>query len=170
MTREALAGYSDERQEPQPERAKGRITATYDYVDETGKLLYQVVRFQPKRFAQRRPDGKGGWVWGLKGVRRVVYRLPNVVKAEQVFIVEGEKDADALGRLGLVATTCPMGAGKWRAEYSGALQGKRVIILPDNDAPGQEHASQVAASLQGVAASVKVLSLPGLPGKGDVSD
>ena len=150
-----------------------RIVAIYDYRDETGQLLFQVVRLSPKGFRQRHPDGGTGWLWNLQGVRRVLYRLPELVAApaeQPVFVCEGEKDADALGRLGLVATTCPGGAGKWRDDYSASLRGKQVAILPDNDEPGRKHAEQVAASLQGVASSLKVISLPGLPPKGDVSD
>ncbi|MEW6771236.1 MAG: DUF927 domain-containing protein [Bacillota bacterium] len=148
--------------------------AVYRYTDESGKLLFEVCRFPGKRFVQRRPDGAGGWKWNLEGVRRVLYRLPEVLAAvhedRTVFVVEGEKDADRLAAIGLTATTCPGGAGKWRREYSEALRGADVVILPDSDEPGRKHAEQVAKSLRGVAASVKVLELPGLPEKGDVSD
>ncbi|WP_352429730.1 toprim domain-containing protein [Thermoflexus sp.] len=127
-----------------------------------------------KQFLQRRPDGKGGWVWKLDGVPRVLYRLPAVVEAvrrgDTVFLVEGEKDADALASLGLTATTNPQGGGKWRDEYAEVLRGARVVILPDNDNTGKKHAEQVARSLHGKAAEVRVLELPGLPPKGDVSD
>ncbi len=150
------------------------IIATYDYTDERGQLLFQVVRFAPKDFRQRRPDGAGGWVWNLDGVRRVPYRLQEllaaVARGETVYVVEGEKDADRLVALGLAATTNPGGAGKWRAEYAEHFQGARVVILPDNDRPGREHVEEVARSIHGVAAEVKVVSLPGLPAKGDVSD
>jgi hypothetical protein len=152
---------------------KGKIVKTYDYTDEAGTLLFQVVRLEPKAFRQRRPDGKGGSIWSLKGVRRVLYRLPELVKADPsqpVFVVEGEKDADTLAGLGWVATTNPMGAGKWRPEYSEALRGRHVIILPDNDEPGRQHAEKVAKALKGVSASVLIINLPGLPEKGDVSD
>ena len=158
---------------PSSSGASQHILATYDYRDEAGKLLYQVVRFFPKGFRQRRPTRGSGWTWNLQGVHRVLYRLPEMVAAptdQPVLVCEGEKDADALCRLDLVATTCPGGAGKWRDDYSASLQGRQVVILPDNDEPGRKHAEQVAASLQGVAASVKVVSLPGLPAKGDVSD
>jgi len=104
----------------------------------------------------------------------VPYRLPELLQAvkqgETIFIPEGEKDVDNLARLGLAATTSPMGAGKWRDYYSEHLRGANVVILPDNDEPGRKHAQHVAQSLHGKAASVKVLELPGLPAKGDVSD
>lgn len=155
-------------------RGRAEIVATYDYCDEDGRLLFQVVRYTPKAFRQRRPDGQGGWIWQIGDVRRVLYRLPEVVRAAPrggaVYVVEGEKDADALARLGLVATTNPGGAGKWQDAYTETLRGASVVILPDADEPGRRHAEQVAAALHGVAASVKVLALPGLPEKGDVSD
>ncbi|MGB9826369.1 MAG: AAA family ATPase, partial [Desulfofundulus sp.] len=153
---------------------RGEIVATYDYRDEDGNLLFQVVRTEPKGFFQRRPDGKGSWVNRLDNVRLVPYRLPEVLEAVRrglpVYVVEGEKDADNLARLGLVATTNPGGAGKWRPEFSEYLRGADVVILPDNDEVGKRHARQVAQSLAGKAASIKILELPDLPPKGDVSD
>jgi hypothetical protein len=146
------------------------IVAAYDYRDESGTLLYQVVRYTPKDFAQRRPDGKGGWLYNLNGARRVLYRLPQLLRADTVYLVEGEKDADRLWSLGLPATTCPGGAGKWRDEYTQSLAGKQIAILPDNDEPGEQHALHVARSLLPVARAVKIVRLPGLPPKGDISD
>jgi 5S rRNA maturation endonuclease (ribonuclease M5)/DNA-binding transcriptional ArsR family regulator len=158
---------------PKPERTSERkIVAVYPYVDESGKVLFEVVRYEPKGFAQRRPDGQG-YIYNINGVRRVLYRLPDVLKAvqsgETVFIVEGEKDADALGGLGLVATTNPQGAGKWRDDYSETLKGAHVVIIPDRDEPGRKHADQVARSLWGKASSIKVVELSGDSVK-DVSD
>jgi hypothetical protein len=150
-----------------------QIEAAYDYQDEAGRLLYQVVRYRPKAFRQRQPDGQGGWKWNLQGARRVLYGLPLLAAAEStrpVFVVEGEKDADNLKAQGLVATTNAGGAGKWRPKYAESLRGRPVILLPDNDAVGKSHMEQVARSLLGVAASVKLLELADLPPKGDVSD
>ena len=144
------------------------IAATYDYSNEAGKLLFQCVRYTPKDFRQRQPDGRGGWTWNLQGVRLVPYRLPEVLKAGEVFICEGEKDADTLTALGFTATTSPLGAGKWRADYTPHFAGKGVVIVPDNDKPGKEHAEQVARALHGVAASVRVLLMP--EGVKDVSE
>lgn len=151
------------------------IVATYDYTDEAGVLLFQAVRFSPKDFRQRRPDpiAADRWVWKLEGVRRILYRLPEVLaadKARPVFLPEGEKDVEGLRGLGLVATTNVGGAGKWRAEYSEALRGRHVAILPDNDEPGRKHAHEVARALDGIAAGIRIVELPGLPPKGDVSD
>ena len=148
-----------------------RIVATYDYRDESGVVLYKVNRFEPKDFRPRRPDG-AGWVRNLDGVRRLPYRLPDLLAKPdgQVFICEGEKDADRLAALGLLATTNDGGAGKWRPTHADVLAGRDVVILPDNDEKGRKHAEQVAQSHSGKAASVRVLPLPDLPPKGDVSD
>jgi KaiC/GvpD/RAD55 family RecA-like ATPase/5S rRNA maturation endonuclease (ribonuclease M5) len=144
--------------------------AVYDYVDESGKLRYQVVRRYGKKFTQRQPDGAGGWIWGLKGTEWVPFNLPDVVKAGRVWIVEGEKDAITLGRLGLVGTCNNGGAGHFKPELARWFTGKHVAILPDNDEPGRDHALKVAALLSGKAASVKIVELVGLPQKGDVTD
>lgn len=152
-----------------------KIIAVYKYIDEDGNLLFEVVRYEPKGFRQRRPDGRDGYIWNLKNTRRVLYRLPEVVEAtknkQTIFIVEGEKDADNLARLGLTATTAPGGAGKWLNSYSATLVYANVVILPDNDIPGQKHAEKIARELTVEAqAKVKIVNLPGLPEKGDVSD
>jgi hypothetical protein len=149
------------------------ISKTYDYIDEAGCLRYQTVRYDPKDFQQRQPSGPGQWVWNLRGVERVLYRLPQLVNAdpkETVWIVEGEKDADALHNLGLVSTTNVGGAGQWWASYNAWLRGRKVVLLPDNDDKGRKHMHKVAAHLVGVAASVRRLELPNLPDRGDVSD
>jgi hypothetical protein len=142
----------------------GKIVATYDYTDEAGTLLFQVVRFFPKTFRQRRPDGNGGWIWNLKDTRLVLYRLPDVLTAHHILIVEGEKDVETAYTLGLPpdwTVTCnPMGAGKWRTEFSNLLEGKQVLILPDADEPGRKHGQHVAQALMGRAKRVALLSLP----------
>jgi hypothetical protein len=148
---------------------KARVVSAYPYTDESGALLYEVVRFDPKDFRQRRPDGNGGHHWSIKDVRRVLYRLPSVVASVKagstIWLVEGEKDADNLAGLGLTATTSVMGAGKWRSEYTEQLRGAgRVVIIPDKDEPGRKHAAQVANALAGVASDLRILELPG-PGK-----
>ena len=155
--------------------ARPTIVAEYSYVDEKGDLLFQVVRYEPKSFRQRRPDGNGGWTWKLDGVRRVLYQLPEVLTANDVLICEGEKDCLTAQKLGFVATTNAGGAGKWREEYSESLRGKNVTIIRDADEPGRKHAEQVAQSLHGKAKSIKVIELPlkdlsEWAGKGDTSD
>jgi hypothetical protein len=155
-----------------PTNGKPRIVATYSYRDERGELLLQVVRFDPKDFRQRRPKPGGGWDWTIQGVRLVPYRLPELLAepTRPVVVVEGEKDADNLARIGVLATCNAGGAGKWSADHAEFLRGRRVVIVPDNDDAGRKHAQQVAQSLHGIAESVRVVELPGLPTKGDASD
>ena len=148
-----------------PKVSKGpQIVKTYDYTDESGKLIFQVCRLDPKSFRQRHKVGNS-WVWSTSGVRKVLYHLPEVIKAPALYFVEGEKDADNLIQRGLVATTSPGGANAWRDEYAKFLYGKRVILIPDNDTPGHAYAGQVACSLRGKA----TVSYVPLPCK-DVSD
>jgi len=148
--------------------------AEYNYVDEAGNLLFQVVRLEPKAFRQRKPDGNGGWNWKLGDVRRVPFKLPELIEAvaaeHPVFIVEGEKDVLTLNALGVVATCNSGGSSRWRSEYSEYLRGADVVLIPDNDNPGWEHVNQIGAQLHGVAAHLRVLVLPNLPKGGDVSD
>ena len=143
----------------------------YDYRDEDGKLLYQAIRKPDKKFLQRKPAAGGGWDWKVGDVRRVPYRLKELLASTgTVYIVEGEKDANRLWSLGLPATTNVGGAGKWTEALSPHLKGRDVVILPDNDEPGEKHAASVMQSLTNVAASVRIVRLPGLKEKGDVSD
>lgn len=144
-----------------------KIVATYDYVDEDGKPLYQAVRFEPKTFRQRQQNPDGTWKWSLAGARRVLYRLPQVIEAvatgQTVYICEGEKDVHTAESLGLVATCNAMGAdngngNKWFAEFAQVLKGANVVVIPDQDDPGIRHAEWVISTLRGVAHSVKVCS------------
>lgn len=153
--------------------ASGKIVAIYNYRDEGQKLLFQVVRFDPKDFRQRKPDGRGGWCWRLGRTRRVLYRLPELLSADPkhpVFIPEGEKDCDKLAELGAVATCNVGGALKWKESDSEVLADRHIVVLPDNDEPGRKHAEQVANALHGKAKSVRVLELFDVPEGGDVSD
>lgn len=166
------AAVPDEARREGNRRAGGPdVAATYPYRDEAGRLLFEVVRYRPKGFKQRRPDGRGGWVWKLEGVRRVLYRLPELAKGpDPVLVVEGEKDVERLRPLGFTVTTNPEGAGKWRPEFGDALKGRAVVLLADNDGAGRDHMDAVARNLAPVAASVRWLALEGLPEKGDVTD
>lgn len=158
---------------PPSSNGQRQIVATYDYSDQAGVLLFQVVRYQPKDFRQRRPDAKGGWIWNLKGVERVLYRLQELIRASDrctIYVTEGERDADRLHAEGMIATTNPGGAGKWGKVDSTPLHGRHVAIVPDHDEPGRRHAEDVATRLQDKAASVRIVELPGLPEHGDVSD
>jgi RecA-family ATPase len=154
---------------------KPRIVATYDYLDEEGVLRLQVVRFEPKDFRPRRPDEDGsGWIWNTQGVPTLPYRLPDLQEAiaeqKTVFVLEGEKDVDAAWKLAIPATCNAGGAKKWRTEHAAYLQGADVVVIPDNDAAGHDHAHSVAISLSGIARRVRFLELPDLNNKGDFSD
>src|SRR6266540_3163558 len=141
------------------------IVATYDYLDERGTLLYQVVRLAPKGFRQRRPGSNGRWVWNLKGTRRVLYRLPAVVAAisrgETIWVAEGEKDVHALEQAGVTATCNPMGAGKWRPEYTDTLATAEpstwITLVADSDEAGHRHATDVAQRLQQAGCTVRLV-------------
>ena len=144
-----------------------RIVATYAYTDEAGQLLFECVRFTPKTFRQRRPDAAkpGAWVWNLEGVRRVLYRLPELKAAltagRTIFVGEGEKDVETLAHHGFAATCNPMGACKWQSEHTETLRdAARVVVIADKDESGRKHARTVASALHGVAKCVKFIELP----------
>jgi hypothetical protein len=181
-------------------RVKPTIVKTYDYRDVFDQLLFQVVRFEPKDFRQRRPDPKkpGEWLWSVKGIQPVLYRLPELeenVRDGRIVICEGEKDCDRLWSLNIPCTTNPGGVGKWRPEFSEYLRvANNVVILPDRDPqkkdpktgallwhddkrpvlPGQDHAREIAAALTELNVPVRVVELwqhwHDMPLKGDVSD
>ena len=157
----------------QEHKGTSDVVDTYNYTDETGKLLFQVQRHLGKRFTQRRPDGDA-WIYSLGDVRRVIYRLQAVRAAiaeqQRVYIVEGEKDVHTLEGIGLTATCSPGGAGKWRGEYSEIFKDADVVIIPDNDVPGREHADAVALALGMFAKTIRVIRLPDQEDHGDVTD
>ena len=137
------------------------IIATYDYSDEAGDLLYQVLRTEPKGFFQRRPDGEGGWI-NRKCKRQVLFHLREVIEAPIVFVVEGEKDVETLRSQGFVATTNAGGAeAPWLPEFSEALAGREVIVIPDNDRPGRDRAARIARALIGRVTRLVILELEG---------
>jgi 5S rRNA maturation endonuclease (ribonuclease M5) len=153
-------------------KTKGRIVATYDYTDARGELVYQVCRLAPKSFFQRRPDGKGDWINGRGDTPSLPYRLPQLVDSfDLVFVVEGEKDADNLAKLGLIATTNAGGSdGEWPEAWGRYFDGRHVVVIPDNDEAGRKHAHKVARALGTKPATIKLLELPDQAPKGDVSD
>jgi hypothetical protein len=162
-----------------PSGNRPRIEKTYDYVDEQGLLLFQVVRFVDHKFLQRRPDGKGGWIWKLGDTRRVLYHLPELIAAKatgnahpwRVYIPEGEKDVDRLrDQWGVTATCNPGGAGKWRREYSPYFTGAQAVLLADNDQAGRNHVAAVASMLAPFAAVIKIVYFDDLREKGDISN
>jgi 5S rRNA maturation endonuclease (ribonuclease M5) len=166
-TKKALAAFGLTFADLAPEGSSRSPEAVYDYRDADGNLVHQTVRFPGKQFRQRRPDGNGGWIWNLKDIKLLLYCYPELLAADpaaNVFIVEGEKDVDSLRALGTVATCNPMGAGKWAIvaeDAVKALTGRSVVVIADKDEPGRKHAQDVAGSLRGHAAAVKVVELPG---------
>jgi 5S rRNA maturation endonuclease (ribonuclease M5) len=190
---------------PMPQKLKktesgfGKVAAIYDYRDAEGKLAHQTIRYEPKRFSQRRPaapethsgnrrawrDRDGNWwISTLHGIEPVLYNLPQIVAAPAdatIYLCEGEKDADRLNAIlagsGSVATTALMGSRKWRPTYTKALRGRDIIIFWDRDEPGRKHADIVAAALTGIARNVKLVDWDALwpvskeiEGKIDLSD
>lgn len=153
-----------------------QIIDQFPYPDEAGELLYEVVKYDPKDFRQRRPDGHGGWIWNMQGVRRVPFGLPEVIRAVDVFVAEGEKDARALRKIGLTGTTMvggtaasvnPAAVADFVAYFK---EHQHVTILRDNDQPGEEHRERLLRGFFGRVKSLKSVDLSGLPPKGDVSD
>ena len=151
---------------------KLNIAATYPYHDSEGKLHFEVCRLEPKGFRQRKPNPNqpGKWLWSVKDIENVPYRLPELIKAakagETIFIAEGEKDVAALVKNGFAATCNAGGAGKWRDNFAKYFEGaKAVRIIADKDAPGRKHAAAVAVTLKGKVPSVKVFELPDTTGK-----
>lgn len=162
-------------------KSKGKRVAEYIYRNEVGAVVYRAERFEPKDFRQSQPNGNGGWVYNMRGVTKVPYRLPELIaapKGSTVFVVEGEKKVETLMSWGLVATCNVGGAGKWTKGYSKYLAGQDVIILPDNDQTnpetgkrtGYEHARSIIESSKEIVKSIRILELPGLPPKGDIVD
>lgn len=154
------------------------VTEEYIYENAQRATLFRVRRLTSpdsgaKSFRQHKFTG-GQWVPNMDGVTRVLFRLPQLLDPETsddtVFVCEGEKDALSAASIGLVATTNPGGAGKWEPQYTAALRGRDVAILPDNDPAGEKHAELVRAALANVAKTIRIVRLPGLPEKGDVTD
>jgi 5S rRNA maturation endonuclease (ribonuclease M5) len=145
-----------------------KFVKSYDYLDEYGNLLFQKVRYVDqdgkKTFKQRRPGPNGDWIYSLGDIPKVLYNLPEVINAKKegyyIWLVEGEKDADTLMDLGVVATTMPGGAGKWLDIHTDALRGAHVQIVADNDEPGRKHAEMVAKELLAAGCSVDVWQSP----------
>jgi hypothetical protein len=156
------------RKEPKP----CHETPTYVYYLQNGTPYAGVLRkTNPKSFLQVHWEGSG-WFYGAPNGPKIPYRLPELMAAEHdtVLVVEGEKDADNLVALGLLATTSIGGAEKWTAELNQYFKDRDVYILPDNDDPGERHAKQVCENLAGIAREIRIVRLPNLPPKGDVSD
>jgi hypothetical protein len=148
-----------------------RIVAVYDYRNEQNELLYQKVRYDPKDFRLRRPDGNGDWIWkdALQGVRRFLYRLPQLVTADPsiwIWLPEGEKDADRLAARDFIATTSPFGGSKtpsekkWLPEFNEVFRNRKVAVPPDNDETRHEFSAYIVDQLLSVATEVRIVKLP----------
>lgn len=137
----------------------GQIKELYNYTNESGKLLYQVVRYEPKSFRQRQPNGEE-WQWNLDGISRVLYNLPRVLSNQTIFITEGERDADTLNQLGFIATTNCGGSSAWFDAYADFLKGRDVVVFPDNDKAGDKHYNNIVESIREKANSVKRVIVP----------
>lgn len=179
MRREA--GFQDEVREKREKAKRPRqLDSIYDYRDAEGRLVHQTLKFRytddnSKTFSQRRPSRQGEkcesmeakydkrtgewWLWSLRGIEPVLYNLPEIASRldEPVVLVEGEKDADNASKLGLLATTSPMGAGKWRASFTESLKGRAVLICPDRDLAGGRHAVMVAKALTEAGCKVSIV-------------
>lgn len=155
---------------PRKEERKLSLVATYDYRNEKGEVIYQKQRFVDqwgkKTFKQRRPDPSNPkkWIYSLENIDKTLYRLPEIIQArennEVIWLVEGEKDADNLVKLGWCATTPPNGAGKWQDSFTEILRGCGVFIIADNDVPGWEHAKEIQRRLQKVGCTVSTFVPP----------
>ena len=153
----------------QSQPSEKNIVARYDYCGSDGRLLYQIIRLQPKDFRHRQPNGNGSWIW--RGTeQRVLYRLPDLLKYPDgtVFVCEGEKDADRVASLGHCATT--VASGEWTDDCIKALTGRDCLILEDNDATGRKKALDAAQALHGVANTIRIVRLPDVVEGEDVSD
>jgi len=173
-------------------QSKKRIVNASDYRDKSQELLYQTVRFNDKSFAYRRPnpenppdlerrldpndpDDKKHWLWEIgDDTRRILYHLSRWLAASKQdwqIIVEGEKDVETLERLGLIATTNPMGAGKWNSDYNKDCAGRLIAIVCDHDEPGERHGLSIANSLHGITKETRLIFLDqDLPKGTDVTD
>ena len=148
------------------------LASAYDYIDEHGEIRYQVLRYEPKTFRQRSRGSDGQWRNSMEGIEALPYHLPDILSRpdDPIFIVEGEKACDALRKTGLLVTTSHGGAGNWKPELDRWFSGRRIIILPDNDDAGFNHAQKIARRLHGSAEALKIVRLPNLAPKGDIVD
>lgn len=156
---------SDLYEEKKGEKIMNEIN--YSYYDEKGNLVYTRIRKEKsdgsKTFLPIQPDGTKN----LKGVRRVIYNLPAVLKASTVYFVEGEKCADIINQAGYIATTLDSGSNsKWFPYFNEWLQDKEIIIIPDNDEAGLKYAKTILDNLP----KAKVVKLPNMQEKEDIYD
>ncbi|MDE2101284.1 MAG: AAA family ATPase [Patescibacteria group bacterium] len=154
----------------QVEKKEPEKVATYEYVDDSGKPLAYVERWEPGRNGRTKDFSQYGvGQRDMNGVRRVLYRLPQVLASDVVLCVEGEKCVHALESLGFVATTKLGGSGSpWLPDYTDTLIGKRVIIMPDADVPGAKAGLVAYEALKDAASECFIVDMP--HGFNDVAD
>lgn len=155
---------------------KGRHVETWAYHHSDGREAFRVVRLdmdeldpvtsKPKK--QFRPIHECGEGWRIgdpPGPPDLLplYRLPHLSGQPHVFIVEGEKCADALAAIGLPSTTSAHGSKSAAKANWQPLAGRECIILPDADDAGTHYAETVASILHRLDCAVRVVGLPGLP-------
>ena len=149
-----------------------RVEAIYDYRGPEFDLRYQVVRYWPKDFRQRHPDGFGGFVWSVRDLDPhsfVPYRLPELLASVGMAVcLEGEKAVDACRELGLSATTAAM--GDWKPAVAAYLHGRDVVVVADNDSTGRRKAVKAAEALHSAGARVRLMSLGDLPAGAGLDD
>ena len=155
----------------------GRIEAVYEYPDKDGVIGHLVARYRTKDEKSFRPFHRTDdttWKMGAGSSLWPLYRLPDLQEAlameRTVWIVEGEKCADAVVEAGLTATTSHGGANGWKAEYAEELRGADLIVCPDHDEPGEAYAEAVVSSVRSLVHGIRVLRLPGLAEHEDVAD
>jgi hypothetical protein len=159
-----------------PARERGTVVATYDYRNAEGELVFRKLRLDPKSFEFRRPvivpartsgpvqhSEYVSWRAGLKDaegryvVEPIPYNLPELLASDEAFVVDGEKDSDRLAAEGIVATCSPYGMARWKPEWDEYLTDKHVTVVADRDESGYRAAAEIAARVEGIAASVRVV-------------
>ena len=146
----------------------------WQYQDEDRTTVFVKQRYKVgetgKTYRLYKVDADGRRHSSLGDARIVPYNLPQLLDAKtagrNIFLVEGEKAADAITSIGMIATTAHTGAGSWPEAITEYFAGAQVIILPDNDVPGWQYAHKAAQAILPIAKSVKVVDL-GLQGQGD---
>jgi hypothetical protein len=160
----------------QKKSVQQRTVATFTYHTPDGAELFYKERREPSRDGKkskefiyyRLVDGKR--VYNLQGVTAWPYRVHALQSAETIYFPEGEAKADLLVSWGLCGSCLQGGASDWEPRFNQFVTGKHVVVMPDNDPTGEKYAATIAAAVKDVAASVRVLRLPGLQAKGDVLD
>ena len=147
----------------------------WEYKDEQGETLFVKRRFKTntekgKTYSLHKVDAAGRRQGTMTGARIVPYRLPELINAREagraIYLVEGEKAADALVSIGAIATTSHAGASHWPADITQYFTGAVVIVVPDCDLPGWKYAKRVVEALLLVAKAIRVLDF-NLPELGD---